>query len=83
MPDSATRPGQPPGPRVQPLIAEVADVIRTMRTTFGSRLDHMRYSLLRRTVARFAPGAVQFDEADPILGAGFRLGAGVDPGSQG
>ena len=44
-------------------------MIGTMRTTFGSRLDQMRYSLLRRTVARFAPGAVQFDEADPILGA--------------
>ena len=44
-------------------------MIRTMRTTFGSRLDQMRYSLLRRTVAQFAPGAVQFDKADPILGA--------------
>ena len=46
-------------------------MIGTMRTTFGSRLDQMRYSLLRRTVARFGPGAVPFDEADP-MGAAAR-----------
>ena len=58
-------------------------MIRTMRTTFGLRLDHVRYSLLRRAVARFAPAAVQFDEADPILGGGFSLGAKVGPGAPG
>ena len=36
---------------------------------FGERLNNMRYSLLRRTVARFVPAAVLLDEADPILGS--------------
>ena len=46
-------------------------MIHTMRRIFGEHLEQVYYSLLRTTVTRFVPAAVQFDERDPILGAGF------------
>ena len=75
---AVTAQGPSRGPKVRTLSAEVAEVIRTTHLNFGERLDRMRYSLLRRTVTQFLPAAVLFDEADPVLGAGFVLEAGPD-----
>lgn len=46
-------------------------MIHTMRRSLGEHLEEVYYALLRTTVTRFVPTAVQFDEQDPILGAGF------------
>lgn len=53
------------------MTAEVADVMHTGRRGLGEHLEHVYYSLLRTTVMRLVPAAIQFDEQDPILGAGF------------
>jgi hypothetical protein len=47
------------------------EMIRSVRRSVGERIDHVYYSLLRRTVTRFAPEMVRFDEGDPLLVAGF------------
>jgi len=49
-------------------------MIRTVRSSLSEHLDRVYFSLLRATVAWLVPAAVQFDERDPLLGAGF------DPG---
>jgi hypothetical protein len=46
-------------------------MIRTVRRTLRDHIDRAYYSVLRATVAWLVPAAVQFDERDPILGAGF------------
>lgn len=43
----------------------------TMRRSLAGHLGQVYYSLLRTTVTRFVPAALQFDDQDPILGAGF------------
>ena len=40
----------------------------------GEQIDHFYFSLLRMTVTRLVPAVVQFDEGDPLLGAGIRPG---------
>jgi hypothetical protein len=47
-------------------------MIHAIRRSLGERLDQVYYALLRTTVTRLFPAAIQFDEQDPILGAGFR-----------
>ncbi len=46
-------------------------MFRSIRRTVGEQIDHVTYSLLRMTVTRLVPAAVQFDEGDPLLVAGF------------
>ena len=46
-------------------------MIHAMRRSLGEHLEGFYYALLRTAVTRFVPAAVQFDEQDPILGAGF------------
>ena len=53
------------------LMAEVTDMIHAMRRSLGEHLEEVYYVLLRTTVTRFVPAAIQYDEHDPILGTGF------------
>jgi hypothetical protein len=46
-------------------------MIGSIRRGVGEQVEHVYYSLLRLTVTRFVPAVVQFDEGDPLLGAGF------------
>ena len=45
-------------------------MIRTVPRSLRQHLELIHYSLLRATVAWLVPAAVQFDEQDPLLGAG-------------
>ncbi len=45
-------------------------MIRTVPSSLREQIELIHYSLLRATVAWLVPAAVQFDEQDPILGAG-------------
>jgi hypothetical protein len=45
-------------------------MIRSIRRGVGEQVDQVYFALLRMTITRFMPAVVQFDEGDPLLGAG-------------
>ena len=46
-------------------------MIHSLGRSLGGRLDRAYYSLLRTAVTHLVPAAIQFDDRDPILAAGF------------
>jgi hypothetical protein len=52
----------------------VIHIVRRMRVRPGAYLEPLCFSVLSTLVAWFVPEAVQFDERDPVLGAGFEPG---------
>jgi hypothetical protein len=44
---------------------------RAVPRNIGEHVNRVYYSLLRATVVWLAPAALQFDEWDPLLGAGL------------